>query len=146
MRWIVEIGMQKYAETFRPMTGRVRNLPLPESRVTCLCSGEAFPQEQRFVQDLQTMGLMPSSGEMHGLHWARECSNRCQRIPDKLMPYELSQNTIKAALLSIMCSWSVQRLLQLSEDDIAAIVDSKLDAQLLGDALEDLRRRDVSPS
>ena len=62
------------------------------------------------------------------------------------MPYELSPKTIKAALLSMMCSWSVQRLLQLSEDDIAAIVDSKLDAQLLGDAIEDLRRRDVSPS
>ena len=40
----------------------------------------------------------------------------------------------------------VQRLLQLSDDDIGAIVDSRLDAQLLADAIDDLRKRDVSPS
>ena len=38
----------------------------------------------------------------------------------------------------------VQRLLRLTDNDILGIVDSKLDAQLLTDALNDLRQRDVS--
>ena len=38
----------------------------------------------------------------------------------------------------------VQRLLQLSNEDLNGIVDSKLDADLILDAIQELRRRDVS--
>ena len=38
----------------------------------------------------------------------------------------------------------LQRLLHLSNEDLKGIVDSKLDADLILDAIQELRRRDVS--
>ena len=40
--------------------------------------------------------------------------------------------------------YDMQRLLQLSNEDLNGIVDSKLDADLILDAIQELRRRDVS--
>jgi len=126
LRWLGDIGMEKYGDKFKGVSGKV------------------MPPHATFPPPLTPCRASPIIGGLHG-----DWSSRLKRTHFLLISMVLYIATQLERQISLSAahwqSCDVQRLLQLSRADIDELVDLRVDADLLTDAINELRLRDVSP-
>jgi hypothetical protein len=112
--WLEYAGLGHYEANFRAITGPVRIPHNPDDHVPC----RHLPANQSLVQ-------FPVSHSM-----------------DSSLKVHLSDNKVTCQRWGF-CLF-MQRLLQLTQADLLQLVNTKLDAELFADAIDELRSKPVS--